>query len=533
MTTFLPSDLLRIVVAQVDCVRGDVAGNAAQVRGIRAEAARQEADLIVFPELFLSGAPLGDLVLDPSLEEACRAAAIALAAETATGPALLVGTPWRDGGRLFNAVLLLADGGISAVRFQVEANGAAEPFAAGPMPGPVPFKGIRLGLPVGADIVTGDVCECLAETGAEILVVAAAEPYHRAVHDARISAVVARVVETGLPLLLVNQVGGEDGRVCDGGSLALNGDRTLAMQLPNFQERVRMTLWQRFETGWRCMEAPVAERSEREEADYGACVLGLRDMVRKTGRSGAVVGLSDSLGSVLTAILAVDALGAEHVQCLVFPTAAAAEPAVQEVARRLGLHCLSLPLAPALDAMEGLLAPALGETPQSDTALGGRLRGLLSGAVADASGALALAACNRTDLALGRAASESAGDFAPIRDLFATEVVTLVRLRNRWKPPAAKGPDGEIVPAALLVRSSGDDPPPSAESDAILAGLAAGAGISAMQAQGFDGADVERIARQVAQAGRSRRRAPPGVGLARRPGAAGSFPFTSRFQDEG
>lgn len=418
-----PEDRLRIVVAQLNPVLGDIAGNAAQVRATRAEAARQEADLVIFPELFLSGAPLLGLAREPAFLAACRTELEALARED--GPALLIGAPWEEAGRVHNAVLLVADGTIAAARFKVAAEA---PFDPGPLPGPVPFRDTRLGLVIGADLMAGDVCECLSETGAELLIAPAALPYRRDGRDARLSAVVARVVETGLPLLLVNAVGGQEDGVCDGGSLALGAERRLALQLPLFLERARICEWQRFETGWRCLDAPAADTLDGLRADYSALLLALRDAVRKAGHTGTVLDLSGGPEAHFAALLAVDALGASAVQALLTRE----DDEVQALAEALGVSLHRLPTAPLEAAWSAALAP-FGSPPPAPA------DGLLLEGAARAAGLLALAPASRTTLLAGRIPP---GAFNPLADLTATDLAALAELRAGWKPLEAKGPAG-------------------------------------------------------------------------------------------
>ncbi|OYZ89285.1 MAG: hypothetical protein B7X99_20000 [Rhizobiales bacterium 17-65-6] len=470
-----PEDRLRIVVAQINPALGDIAGNAARMRAVHAEAARQEADLVVFPELSLSGAPLLALARDPAFLAACRAEVEVLARETQTGPALLVGAPWADGGRIHNAMLLLEAGQIRTARFKVAPEAG---FDAGPMPGPIPFRDTRIGLAIGADLDAADVCECLSETGAELLIAPLARPHAREDRDARLSAVVARVVETGLPLLLVNAVGGQEDRVCDGGSLALGTDRRLAMQFPLFLERVRISEWQRFETGWRCLAAPAAEGLDGPQADYAALLLGLRDRVRKGGFSGVVLDLSAGPEARFAALLAVDALGAGAVHGLL----SAPDDDGAALAEALGIAVTVTHPAP--------LAAALEQAPFGGMADAAALAGLLLEGAARATGALALAPASRTALFAGHL---PAGAFNPLADLTSPELAALADLRARWMPPEAKGPAGLVL--ALPTRPDAD-PLPQAEA--------------------------------------ARRRAPPGLRLTGRvPAGAPLFPITTQFKTEG
>src|ERR1700720_3316444 len=257
-----PPDSLAIAVAQLDPTVGDIAGNAAKARRARAQARTDGADLVVFPELFMAGYPPEDLVLKPAFQSACRSAVEELARETADGgPAVLIGTPWVEDGKLYNACALLDEGRIAAIRFKVNLPNYGvfdekRVFARGPAPGPVSVRGVRVGVPICEDTWLEEsedyenVVECLAEHGAEILVVPNGSPYARDKNDVRLSISVARVTESGLPLVYLNQVGGQDELVFDGASFALNADLSVAAQLPVFEENITTLRWTKGEAGW-------------------------------------------------------------------------------------------------------------------------------------------------------------------------------------------------------------------------------------------------------------------------------------------
>src|SRR5215472_14337322 len=310
MTT-RPVDRLAIAIGQLNPIVGDIAGNTAKARDARARAAAAGADLVVFSELFIAGYPPEDLVLKPAFQAACRTAIETLARETADGgPAMLVGSPWVDDGKLYNACALLDGGRIAAIRYKANLPNYGvfdekRLFARGPAAGPVTVRGVRVGVPICEDIWLEEseeyenVVECLAETGAEILVVPNGSPYARDKTDMRLSIAVARVTESGLPLVYLNQVCGQDELVFDGASFAINADLSVAAQLPDFVEDITTLLWTRGDDGtWRC-SGPIVPVLEGDKADYAACVLGLRDYVRKNGFPGVLLGISGGIDSAL------------------------------------------------------------------------------------------------------------------------------------------------------------------------------------------------------------------------------------------
>ncbi|WP_454918232.1 NAD+ synthase [Xanthobacter sediminis] len=552
-----PANTLFIAAAQLNPIVGDVSGNLELARRTRDAAKLSGADLVVFSELFIAGYPPEDLVLKPSFQAACRKAVEELAAETAEGPALLIGAPWVEGGKLHNSVLLLENGGISAVRHKVDLPNYGvfdekRVFTPGPLPGPIPFKGVRLGVPICEDIWGPDVVECLAETGAEILLVPNGSPYRRTVYEERENVAVARVVESRLPLLYVNQVGGQDELVFDGASFVLNADRFLALQFPSFEERVRVTRWERLTTGWSCTEGGIVNRTEGDEADYAACVLGLKDYVNKNRFPGVVLGLSGGIDSALCAAMAVDALGPERVHCIMLPYRYTSNESLSDaadVAEALKLRYDTLPIAPAVEGLEAVLKPVFAgkERDVTEENLQSRVRGTLLMSVSNKFGGMVVTTGNKSEMSTGYATlyGDMNGGYNPIKDLYKTEVFRLSRLRNRWKPAFAAGPEGIVIPDRLIDKpptaelrenqKDEDSLPPYAVLDAILFRLVElEAPVAQVIAEGFDPAVVKRVERLLSIAEYKRRQAAPGVKVTPRNfGRDRRYPITNRFRDEG
>jgi NAD+ synthase len=553
----MAQNTLKIALAQLNPIVGDVAGNEQKARDARAEAARLGADIIMFPEQFLAAYPAEDLVLKPAFQDVCRAALERLARDTADGgPGMLIGLPGRDGDELYNAYALLDQGTIT-VRYKVDLPNydvfdEKRNFDAGPLPGPVNFRGIRIGVPVCEDIWTGDVVECLAETGAEMLLVPNGSPYHRGKTDERFNIATARVTETGLPLVYLNQVGGQDELVFDGASFILNADCSLAGQLPAFEEIIALTVWEKGEDGWACREAPMVAVDEGREADYAACVLGLRDYVEKNRFPGVVLGLSGGIDSAICAAMAVDALGPDRVHCVMLPyryTSGESLKDAEDCAKALGVRYDILPIAEPVEGFEAALQPLFEGRPRDITEenLQSRARGTILMAISNKFGAMVLTTGNKSEMSVGYATiyGDMNGGFNPIKDLYKMEVFSLSALRNRWKPKGAKGPDGIVIPENILTKAPSaelrenqkdqDSLPPYEDLDEILRGLVEQElRVSEIVAKGYDLEVVKKVERLLYIAEYKRRQSAPGVKVTRKNfGRDRRYPIVNRFRDQG
>jgi NAD+ synthase len=552
-----PLNRLVIALAQIPFIVGDIAGNRDRLRKAGAEAAAFGADLVMAPELYLAGYPPEDLVLKPAFQEACRAACEELARETAEGPAILVGLPWVEAGKLYNAMALLNQGWIEAVRFKVDLPNYGvfdekRVFTPGPSPGPIVFRGVRIGVPICEDIWGPDPVECILETGGEILLVGNASPYERDKLLVRQNVAVSRVVESGLPLIYLNMIGGQDEIVFEGASFALNADRSLAVQLPAFRPMVARTVWERSDEGWRCVEGPREVVEEGDEADYSACVLGLRDYVENNRFPGVVLGLSGGVDSALCAAMAVDALGSQRVHAVMLPYRFTSNESLSDAAacaEALGVRYDIVPIAEPVEGAEHALAKMFEGSGRDITEenIQSRARGLILMAISNKTGAMLVTTGNKSEMSVGYATlyGDMNGGFNPIKDLYKMEVFRLSALRNRWKPFGALGPDGEVVPENILVKPPSaelrenqkdeDSLPPYPVLDGILHGLVEKEmRVADLIAEGYDPETVRRVEKLLYLAEYKRRQSAPGVKVGPKNfGRDRRYPIVNRFRDPG
>ncbi len=539
------TDRLVIALAQLNPTLGAIQANLTKARAACLDAAG--ADLVLFPELFICGYPPEDLVLRPSFVAQCKAAIEELALDTRNGPAIVMGTPWTEAERLYNAVALLKDGKVETLRFKHDLPNYGvfdekRVFQPGPAPGPISFKGVRIGVPICEDIWTEETCETLAETGAEILLVPNGSPFESNKDDVRLNLVVARVTETGLPMAYLNQVCGQDELVFDGASFVLNADRSLAVQMPMFEEAVTLTEWKRGPNGWRVTKGEIAALPEKEEETWKACVLGLKDYVEKNRFPGVVLGLSGGIDSAVVAAMAVDALGKDRVHCVMLPYAYTSKDSLVDAEECAKLLDVRYDVVPIKDPVEGFLSAlkpmfAGKNIDVTEENIQSRSRGVILMAISNKFGAMVLTTGNKSEMSVGYATlyGDMNGGFNPIKDVYKTQVFRLAEWRNT---------QGFVIPTRIITKpptaelrenqKDQDTLPPYDALDDILQGLVEDEQpIAEIVKRGHPEALVKRIQHMLYIAEYKRRQAAPGVKITRRNfGRDRRYPITNAFRDK-
>ncbi|MBU0556186.1 MAG: NAD+ synthase [Alphaproteobacteria bacterium] len=548
---------LRIAMAQLNQSMGDIPGNAQAMLACREKAREQGADLVVYPELQLIGYPPEDLVLKPALAARAETELHRLAEATADGgPAMLVGTVIANSDLLFNCAALLDGGKIVAIRQKRELPNYGtfdekRLFAPGPLPDPVEFRGVKLGLPICEDIWFPFVTGHLAEKGAELLISINGSPYEAAKDDFRIRGVcMQRVEETGLPVLYLNRVGGQDELVFDGASFVLNADGDIAHMLPDWDEALVVTQWDKDDEGrWFCKPGEVHALDEHPGDIYHAMVVGLRDYVNSNRFPGVVLGLSGGIDSALSAAVAVDALGADRVWCVMMPSRFTSQDSLDdaaECARLLGCRLDTIPISPATGAFDEMLAGVFeGRTADlTEENIQSRIRGVTLMALSNKFGHMLLTTGNKSEMSVGYATiyGDMAGGYSVLKDAYKTTVFDLSRWRNAVKPELGMGPSGPVMPERVITKpptaelredqKDSDSLPPYEVLDPILYGLVEQEkSVDQLAAMGFDRATVARIERLLYVAEYKRRQAPPGVKLGGRNfGRDRRYPITNAFR---
>ena len=548
------TDHLTIAFAQMPQRVGDLHGNADAMLAKRTEAGN--VDLIVFPEMQLIGYPAEDMIEKPALSAQASVELHRLARATGDGgPAMIVGTLIREGDALYNSVVLLDGGAVVAVRHKHELPNYGtfdekRYFDSGPLPDPVAFKGVKIGLPICEDNWFPAVCANLKSKGAEILLATNGSPYEIDKDDYRASKVAgARVAETGLPFAYLNRTGAQDELVFDGASFILNGDGSMAHQLPDWEDALRITEWKRGESGWHCEPGEICALEAHPADTWHAMVTGLRDYVNANRFPGVILGLSGGIDSAICAAIAADALGPDRVWTVMLPsrfTSQASLDDAAECARMIGCKLDTIPIAPAVDAFDVMLSGSFADQDYDLTEenIQSRIRGVTLMALSNKFGPMLVTTGNKSEMAVGYATiyGDMAGGYNPIKDAYKMTVFALAKWRNANVPRLSLNRVTPVMPDVIITK------PPSAELrpdqkdsdslpdypvlDPILLGLVEEElSVDDVAARGFDRDVVAKIERLLYTAEYKRRQAPPGVKLGKKNfGRDRRYPITNAFR---
>lgn len=542
------TDRLRIALAQMNQRVGDLEGNASAMLDARRKA--RDADLLVCPELQLVGYPPEDLVLKPEFVRRVQECTDELVQATIEpGPAMLIGTIVHEGGQNFNTMLLAEGGRIIGRTFKHELPNYGtfdekRIFTPGPLPQPIEWRGLKLGVPICEDMWLEPVCAHLAALGAELFVVPHGSPYELDKNLTREHLARARTTHTGLPLVFLNRIGGQDELAFDGSSFIMHPDGEVVVQMADWDEDFILTEWVRGSDGWRCTTRLEHELDQFPADVYRAMMVALRDYVVRNGFPGVILGLSGGIDSALSAAIAVDALGPENVWGVMLPSKYTSEESLEdarECARLLGCRHDVVSIAGAVDAVAGMLPNISGLAAENIQA---RLRMVTLMALSNSDGQMLLTTGNKSEMSVGYATlyGDMAGGYSVLKDAYKTTVFALSRWRNEHRPEGALGPEGPVMPARVISKpptaelrpdqKDEDSLPPYSVLDRILEGLV-DKEMSVREvanASGEDQALVADIEAMLLKAEYKRRQAPPGVKIGNRNfGRDRRYPITNFF----
>ncbi|AUH32890.1 NAD+ synthase [Paracoccus tegillarcae] len=551
------SDKFRLTLGQLNATVGDLSGNAAKAREAWQQAKDAGADMLALPEMFITGYQTQDLVLKPAFAEDAMAAIRELGESLTDGPAIGIGGPWRDGDQLYNAYFVYQDGKLVArvLKHHLPHKQLFDElrlFDSGPVSGPYRIGPIRVGSPICEDSWYPDVAETLAETGAEILLVPNGSPYHRNKLDLRMGHMVGRCIETGLPLVYLNLVGGQDDQLYDGASFVLNPGAKKVVQLAPFEERVVHVDFARGEDGgWQAEPGKMEPQPDEWEQDYHAMMLGLREYLRKSGFEKVLLGMSGGIDSALVATIAADAVGPENVRCVMLPSEYTSQGSLDDAAdaaTRLGTRLDTVKIDGARDAVEDALAHLMEGTKPDTTEenIQSRLRGLMLMALSNKFGEMLLTTGNKSEVAVGYATiyGDMAGGYNPIKDLYKTRVFETCRWRNANHRDWMMGKPGEVIPPQIISKppsaelrpdqKDSDSLPPYEVLDAILEGLVEkDLALKDLVAQGFDADTVRRVEKLLYISEWKRYQAAPGPRISTKAfWLDRRYPLVNRWRDE-
>jgi NAD+ synthase len=512
------------------------------------------ADLVTFPELVVSGYPPEDLLLKPEFIEKTMDVVEELIQATKEGPGILLTTPWFEEGHLYNGALLADGGVVNGIAFKAELPNYGvfdekRVFKAPKDVHPINFRNILVGVPICEDIWFPTVVERLREQGAELLIVPNGSPYELEKFDRRLALARQRVTESSLPLIYLNQVGGQDELVFDGGSFVMNADGSRPVQLPHWEEFVVATDWVRTVGSWSCRETEGALSLSDEENVYQAMMMGLRDYVLKNRFKGVVLGMSGGIDSALSAVVAVDALGADKVRLIRLPSRFTSEESqvdAEECANRLKVPIDTIPIDVMVRSTEQAFAHLFAGTSHDTTEenIQARLRGLTLMAFSNKFGYMVLTTGNKSEMSVGYATlyGDMCGGYSVLKDVYKTWVYRISQWRNKNRPYGAKGPSGYVIPENIIVKAptaelrpgqkDQDTLPPYDDLDKMLEMLVEEeSSIDQLVEAGFDRSLVEKVEKMLRLAEYKRRQAPPGVKVTRRSfGRDRRYPITNGFK---
>ena len=551
------SDRFRLTLAQLNPVAGAIDDNVDKAYRAWEAGKSAGADMVALTEMFVAGYQIQDLVAKPAFFRHAMRAVEALAVRCADGPALGIGCPYADGERLYNAYWVLRGGEVEARILKHHLPNEAvfdevRLYDSGDISGPCRIGPLRIGIPVCEDAWHEDVPEALAESGADILLVPNGSPYHRGKRELRLNLMIARVVETGLPLVYLNMVGGQDDQIFDGASFAVNPGGALAMQMGAFDEEIAHVDLVSGEDGWRVMDGPKATVPDDREQDYRAMVQAVRDYLGKTGFREAVLGLSGGVDSALVAAIAADAIGPENLRCVMLPSEFTSQGSLEDaeaVAGALGCRLDTVPISGPRAAVSEALAPLFGnaEPGLAEENVQSRLRGLLLMAISNKFGPMLVTTGNKSEIAVGYATiyGDMAGGYNPIKDLYKTQVFETCRWRNSNHRSWMMGPAGEVVPPRVIEKPPSaelregqkdeDSLPPYDELDAILEQLVdRDASVAEVVDMGFDRDVVKKVENLIYVSEYKRFQSAPGARLTGRSfWLDRRYPVANRWRDPG
>jgi len=501
------------------------------------------ADLVLFPELTLSGYPPEDLLLHSGLRQRVGDASARVLREV-TGITVCFGLPEYVGDAIYNSAVVARDGRrLASHRKWILPNYAVfdekRYFRQGTQPTVFDCAGIRCGLIICEDAWFPEPAAACAAAGAEVILVINGSPFHTRQRAARRESVRARAVETGLPVIYLNMIGGQDELVFDGGSFAMNRSGELVFQAPEFEEGIHLLELESTAAGPVIVPRPLPPDLDATATIYSALVLGTRDYVDKNGFPGTVLGLSGGVDSALTLAVAVDALGADRVMAVRMPSRFTSTMSLEDAeaqAKAMGVRCETLSIEPIFEAVTGTLADLFAGLPRDSTEenIQARCRGILLMALSNKLGHMLLTTGNKSEMAVGYATlyGDMAGGFAPLKDCTKTVVYALARYRNAVRPVIpervlTREPSAELAPD----QKDSDSLPPYSELDAILeAFIERDQSVDEISARGFDRKTVVRVLQMVKRAEYKRRQAPPGVRISSRAfGRDWRYPITSGY----